>query len=59
MEGRIKDKQINGTAERGRLRRETKAKPKGKKEEDEMREQQCRRLLPGSLSCTHICLQRV
>lgn len=42
--------------------RETEKRNKSKaneKKKDEMREQQCRRLLPGSLSCTHICLQRV
>lgn len=32
---------------------------KGKEKEDEMRERQRGSLLPGSLSCVHICVRRV
>lgn len=48
-----------GQQSKGDWEQKQKQSQREKKRENKMREQQCRRLLPGSFSCTHICLQRV
>lgn len=58
-EGESKTNRINGRTERGRVKQDKQNKEKEKEKDDEMREKQSRRLLPGSLSCAHICVQRV
>lgn len=48
----------NRTKKKRNKDKDKQSKEKEKETEDEMREKPSRRLLPGSLSCAHICLQR-